>query len=185
MVIPGPNYMNFWIQASKPINKKGIDKSDATIADAIETVFPLQTEYAFMIWGSIPIPLSYKYDLSCLIDDAMDLCESLMDSHTGEMIIHWPSNTFNAKWQMTWNQVIIEIHSDFEAVIGGAENQLNLLPEIQMSKVDFLSEWKLPFQIISDALEDAGYTSREIPELIRLQKIINRIPIFGLLYREL
>ena len=53
--------MIFSVQASNPKYWKNVlDEEDSSLSDAIETIFPLNTEYAFLEWNHIFIPLSYK-----------------------------------------------------------------------------------------------------------------------------
>lgn len=60
--------MDFFIQVSKPICLNKFDKKDKTLSDAMETIFPLLTEKAIIMWNHIPILLSYKYDISFMLD---------------------------------------------------------------------------------------------------------------------
>ena len=61
--------MNFCIQASNPRVQHKIDYEDSSLSDIIETIYPLYTEHAILTWNYISIPLSYKYDISYMIDD--------------------------------------------------------------------------------------------------------------------
>lgn len=61
--------MNFYILAGNPRVQSIENSDDKSLSEAIETVFPLNTEYAILSWNYISIPLSYKYDISYMIDD--------------------------------------------------------------------------------------------------------------------
>lgn len=76
--------MNFYIQANNPKVLKEYNAEDESIADAMETIFPLYTESAILVWNHISIPLSYKYDISYMMDDVLDLLESFMQAKNGK-----------------------------------------------------------------------------------------------------
>ena len=65
------NHFNFYIQANNPRVLKEHDLEDKNISDAMETIFPLYTESAVMMWNHICVPLSYKYDISYMMDDML------------------------------------------------------------------------------------------------------------------
>lgn len=79
--------MVFCIQASAPDYCKKINLNNKCLSEAIESVFLLQTENAIMRWNYICIPLSYKYDISYMIDDILKLIGRLQDDVSGRIII--------------------------------------------------------------------------------------------------
>jgi hypothetical protein len=48
------------------------DESDSTLSDAAQTVFPLE-ERAFLNWNELTLPLSYKYDISLMLEDIVEM----------------------------------------------------------------------------------------------------------------
>jgi hypothetical protein len=48
---------------------------DEHIGDAIQTVFPMWTEDAYLVWNGVHVPISYKYTLSFLIQDVVTMLE--------------------------------------------------------------------------------------------------------------
>jgi hypothetical protein len=50
----------FDIQINNPKASEIADENDKTLEDAIESIFPLSNEYAFLIWNHIYIPLTYR-----------------------------------------------------------------------------------------------------------------------------
>ena len=64
IVMKKRDIMKFLIQANSPECTMNFDKEDYNLATAIETIFPLMTENAILMWHHLCIPLSYKYDIS-------------------------------------------------------------------------------------------------------------------------
>ncbi|HHR2550667.1 TPA: hypothetical protein ACSY39_10840 [Listeria monocytogenes] len=56
--------MNFFIQANTPQKTGVFESDDYDLSTAIETIFPMLTEDAILVWNHIYVPLSYKYDIS-------------------------------------------------------------------------------------------------------------------------
>ena len=59
--------MAFYIQASNPRFIESISYEVESLSDAVESIFPLNTENAFLVWNYISVPLSYKYDISYML----------------------------------------------------------------------------------------------------------------------
>lgn len=94
--------MSFYIQASNPRTNSIANPNDKTLADAIETIFLLNTESAILMWNYISVPLSYKYDISYMIEDILLLLDALRSRENGEMTIHWLPDTFRCNWTVQW-----------------------------------------------------------------------------------
>jgi len=90
----------FAIQASNPRFLAHFDAGDASLSDAIQTVFPLEAEYALIVWNWVYIPITYKYDLSLMTEDIIGLIELMMSERSGNQTIQWPSSTFAATWSV-------------------------------------------------------------------------------------
>jgi hypothetical protein len=177
------NY-RFVIQASNPRALRQFDPNDASLSDAVQTVFPLETEYALMIWNWVYIPLSYKYDLSLMADDSVALVEEMTSEERGRRVIQWPSNTFAATWKVEWGDGKATVDAVWDSVLGDTEAQLKAKPTIVVPTVDFVSEWRRPLEVIAAALEGAGYTARALHGLARMKAAIDRTGGGGILYRE-
>ena len=52
--------MIFAVQVSNPEASGKLESDDESFQEAIESLFPLHTEYAFIIWNNVYVPLSYK-----------------------------------------------------------------------------------------------------------------------------
>ncbi|QDX92977.1 hypothetical protein EEL32_06805 [Brevibacillus laterosporus] len=175
--------MNFWIQASCPKCTGIFDEEDENLSNAIETIFPMMTEKAIMVWKTIYIPLCYKYDISCMVDDILDILEKLRSNSSGEISLHWASNTFANVWNIRWWEAQVVINSEWGSVLGHTEQLLDSKGAIVLSKQSFISEWKrVLFNIIS-GLKESGYKEGNLPGMTRLIAEYNAIDGDGILYK--
>ena len=111
------------------------------------------------------------------------MVNTLLSEANGAMEIHWPSNTFASIWKLQWNKDCLTIDSDWSCVIGGTEKLLTMVGNLQLSRIEFIAEWKKLLVIVADALRQSGYTEAQIGEMRELKDVIAKIPSFGLLYR--
>ncbi len=175
--------MEFWIQASCPKYTGVFDGEDQILSNAIETIFPMMTEKAIMVWKSIYVPLCYKYDISYMIDDVLTILEKLRCNPSGEISIHWASNTFANVWNIKWSDGNMVIDSEWGSVLGHTEQILNSKGAIILSKQSFLSEWKKVLFTIMLGLKESGYTEENLPGMTRLIVEHNAIDCEGILYK--
>ncbi|WP_199242809.1 hypothetical protein [Vitiosangium sp. GDMCC 1.1324] len=171
----------FLIQSSSPRSLRIHDPSDESLSDAIQTVFPMNTEWAFMVWDGVYIPLGYKYDISLLTDDVIWLLEEMALSKQGTRTIHWSSNTFSAIWHTSWDEEVVKVDAQWNCVLGGVRPLLG--SSISIEKQAFVSEWKSLLVVVEKALDTAGYTESQLPALAHLRKAIDMTPGNGALYR--
>ena len=86
--------MYFCIQVGDPYLSNEKNEEDRSLSDAIESAFILNTENCIMMWNHICIPLSYKYDISYMIDDILKLLLLLQEKDFGKTKIEWLPDTF-------------------------------------------------------------------------------------------
>ncbi|NOJ57728.1 MULTISPECIES: hypothetical protein [Myxococcus] len=175
--------LDFLIQAGLPRTLRVFDGEDESLADAVQTVFPRSAEWAFVVWRGVFIPVGYKYDLSLMVDDVVDMLEEILRQDVGGWEVSWPSNTFSSTWKMSWDGSKIAISADWDCVVGGVGSLLSDAGPVLMAKMDFVSEWKAPLVVVERALREAGYTEAHLPSLAGLSAIIGRVPEAGFLYR--
>src|SRR5882762_374566 len=108
----------FVIQASNPRTLSQFDPDDSSLFDAIQTVFPLEAEYALLTWNWVYIPLDYKYDWCLLVDEVISLVECMTSEQSGSRTIHWPSNTFSAVWDVEWADGKVTVNATWKCVLG-------------------------------------------------------------------
>jgi len=175
--------MDFTIQASLPRNTSTYCVEDKKISEAIETVFPMMTEDAFMVWNTIYIPLSYKYDISYMIDDILMMLRKLReDTNGGTMQIAWPSDTFAAKWDLKWDNKTLIINTRWNCVSGHVEKLLNESNSMQIEIRDFITEWKSVLKVLIDNLLACGYCESNLSDINGLYDEFNAIDNYGAFY---
>jgi hypothetical protein len=173
----------FTIQASSPRALKEFDPNDTNLSDAIQTVFPLETECAILVWNWVYVPLSYKYDFSMMIDDVIALIDAMQVEPSGRRTIQWPSNTFACTWKVEWDARVTTVEADWVSVVGNTEAMLAAVPKIVVESSGFVEEWKRPLEAIWGGLTSAGYTSKLLG-LDHLMATVSKIGRCGILYRE-
>lgn len=176
--------MVFYIQASNPRFIKGINDEDKSLSEAVESAFPLNTENAMLVWNYISVPLSYKYDISYMVDDIIDLLSILQSQNCGKKIIHWLPDTFRSDWKISWDNGKIEIQAHWECTIGHLEKILNEHEIVSLTIKNFESEWREVLYMVIKGLESCGYDIKRIEGMEDLLKQYNRISDSGILYRN-
>lgn len=174
--------LEFYIQAGNPGMTRECDPADESLSDALQAVFPSKTEHLIMVWNGIFIPLSYKYDISLMVDDIVALCSEMLTAERGSQRIAWPSNTFTVVWHVEWSGTNVGVNGLWNCIIGGTEALLARKAGISMSREEFLSEWKRPLEIVLKALREAGYTERQIRGFAGLVDVVSRLPQRSELY---
>lgn len=142
----------FSIQVGNPIVLLKPDVACEDLRDAIEEIFPMETEEALLVWSGIPILLSYKYDICILIDDLLPMLEILLRNRSGQYSICFPSNTFRVDWALQWQDGLLTIDSAWHEV-NGDKSLLNENSQLNIGLPSFLAEWKSLLQKIISSLE--------------------------------
>jgi hypothetical protein len=175
--------MKFGIQVSNPKFSGLKDPEDKTLDECIETSFLFNTETAFIVWLGVFIPLHYKYTISTILLDILMMLQVLFDKQDGDLDITWPSNDFNAQWNMSWQGNSLTINAQWVSVIGKTENLLNNLGALKLSKSEFIGEWKPLLEMIIVGLNKCGYNESNVRNFKKLKEIHSRIEGTGLLYK--
>lgn len=157
-------------------------EGDTSLGEIVESIFPLNTEFAILIWNDIYIPMTYKYDVSVILDDLMTMLTLMMNSEHGKRVIHWPSNTFHAKWNLEWSANIVTIFANWESVIGGTEDLLNSVPDLSLEKQVFISEWGNILDTILNSIYGVQNLNISQVDLSQLQFLVKEIGRKGVLY---
>lgn len=174
----------FYIQTGTPSITYVYNSEDSKLFEAMESAFPLITENAIFVWNNICISLSYKYDLSYMIDDILNIITLIQSQDQGRQIIHWLPDTFRCDWNIEWQDGKVKIESFWECTTGHLESMLNMCNTVSLLTFEFISEWKGIFKIIIDALDSCGYKEDQIHNLNRLKEIYKSIEGKGYLYQK-
>lgn len=175
--------MPFNMQASNPRTIPALNATDESIGEAMETIFPLSTESAYMIWNGIHIPIDYKYALSFLLADIVMMLERLGQPGVGELTIHWPSNDFSATWRLKWDEHHLRITTEWHSVVGSVEALLAERSTLDIDKEEFVFEWKQVLGVLLHALVQAGYDDERLQDLPKLRAVHGSIREPGKLYK--
>jgi hypothetical protein len=147
--------MIFFIQVSEPKINKEFDSLESSIRDLLEDLFPMETEDAIMCWNSVLIPLSYKYDIPIMIEDIVDMIENILANNNGKIVINWPSDTFNAKWNIEWGEGKLKCKAIWYSISGNIEEVLNKSGYVEIDVDQFLAEWINLLSKIVEKMEQA------------------------------
>lgn len=129
----------FQIDPKRPEPIGGLMGNAPRFADAIELGFPMDADDAVVLWNDIPIPLNYKYDLSVILDDVLNVLNHCLKDM--EIKTWFASNTFTTQWIIDTQNEIVKVHANWRSVVGKHENRLNKVPDIEVSKIHFLQQW--------------------------------------------
>lgn len=176
--------MEVFIQAGNPRTTGEFDPEDQSLGEAVETCFAVNTETALLSWSSTLVPLDYKYCLSTLLEDILLMLNTLIDNDQGRFENHWPSNDFRSQWVMRWRDDELTITAKWEAVVGNTEAILNRTGPLNLSKLEFVREWKAVLERIIDGLDTCGYDVHAITAIADLKATHQRIDDYGVLYRQ-
>lgn len=176
--------MDFYIQAGNPDILNINNKEDKTLSEAIESVFPMKTENLIIYWKHIAVSLSYKYDISYMIDDVLIILQEMQMHKTGSMLIHWLPDTFRVDWNLKWDDERILIDAEWQSVVGNIEEILKQQGKVELSKENFICEWKMPLLKIINALSKNEYMVSLKDEYCNLLTQFNNLQRYGLLYRK-
>ena len=172
------------LQVSNPSSDSIRDPADRTITNAVETVFPLCTEYCVMCWHNVAFVLSYKYDLPYILPDILDLLDNLLREEVGEWECTFPSDSFCVEWHVLWEAGQLTIDGSWHSVAGGVESLLKNTSSVAMPVDTFTYEWKYLLKRVIDALYKAGYSADNVDGLRRMEDIESRITRYGMLYER-
>jgi len=172
--------MNFRIQASQPKNTSEFCTEDKKVSEAIETVFPMMTEDALLIWNTSYIPLNYKYDISYMVEDIINMLRHIRENSSADMTINWPTNTFACNWVLFWKNEMLTINSRWRYESGRSYDELS---EINIDIHDFTYEWKMLLKVIIENLELCGYSKSNLLDMNIVYQEFQLIKCYGSLYR--
>ena len=166
--------MDFKIEPNSPENNAVFDENDTKLSEAIYTVFPLETEDAILLWGSESISLSYRYDISVMIDDIIEMLFILLDKNMGEWFVDWSSNTFAVNWGLKWFNDSLIITAQWREEFD-ATDYLKNHSVLRLEKERFLSEWGRIVKVLLANLEECGYNVKNLEEIEKLFEVNNRL----------
>jgi hypothetical protein len=174
--------MIFAIQASRPAVLIPTEQEVADLAAAIQVIFPMNTEDAILTWNHIPVRIGYKYDLSVLIDDLLPLLLDVITLEEGHREISGGSDTFSVEWSIDWKKDHLSVLAKWHSVAGGYADLLNSRNKIEITRDQFLREWKSILRTLIDSFDEVKISIMDMANLEILRDIEKRITGWGELY---
>lgn len=182
--------MSFSIQVGNPRSLSNPDLRDIdSVASLIESVFPMATEDAILCWNGVRVPLSYRYDLSCMVEDLVFMLDCILENPTdGEADVLWGSSSFRADWKLSWKAEEVTVFSNWYSVSGNVESALQESGSIVLPVSDFIGEWSGVIAALWDniveyefAVSKPGLCFWEV--MSSLKEELDEMGLVGRLYR--
>jgi hypothetical protein len=161
------------IQISNPLFSPLECDEELSMDEIIELLFPLENEYLFLIWNNIFIPLSYKYDISVILDDFIEIVNFLDQKNVVKQEIHWPSNTFSAKWILEKDDNKINITSEWFHTLGNLTTLLNSVNYMSIDQDTFRHEILKLLIFIKNTIQNNTSNQIKIINYASLEKIVH------------
>jgi hypothetical protein len=162
----------FGIETGSPKVNTNIAGFAEDICEAIQIAFPLETEDALLRWGKSEVPISYKYDLSVILEDVVDMLEWCKQPSTPSLDIDFGSDTFGAEWRLERRADSLSITATWRSVSGGHEDELNQLGPTIVSCARFVEEWIGLLGVALVAVEGLGLRIHEQSLLERVRTLV-------------
>ncbi len=150
--------MIFLIHPGNPVWQEPEFPVAEDLSEAIEAVFSMETEDAVMVWGNQAVPVSYKYDMSVIVEDVIFMLECLMRRNSGEETVFFSSDTFNSEWLMKWDDGRLFIDPAWNSVSGNRHGELNAVGATEVSVSHFVRQWTIVLEKIYEAVLMSGVT---------------------------
>jgi hypothetical protein len=185
MLIPKSNIL-FRLQAGfvEGVIEEGLKFNSLT--EAYQSIFRNNKEFCLICWNSIPFALSYPQDISYIIRSICDTLEYVLFSTNEIVVISFLSPQTSFNWQLTKSESKTIIRARFIKVIGGHEEALNAVSNLEIKSSLFLAEWKLLIEqllVSFDASRAKVVTKHDIDLVQRLRRINKHIPNRALRYQ--
>ncbi len=158
----------FEIQINNPTILSINEEESMSLEDAIECIFPLETENLILIWNNINIPLTYKYDISIMVLDFIKILNFIKDDRSLNLEIHWASNTFASVWNFNKINNSVYIRTEWNNVIGGTIEMLNKRNENTFETNEVEKEIRKLLDYLKYALEKSGLNCNMIEDFEKL-----------------
>jgi len=144
-----------------------------SLMDAIEEVFPSSTNVLVLEWGGVSVPLSFKYDVSWILLDAIEMIEQMLSASTlGVVSVLFPSSSFQVEWEITaLEDDGIEINATWNSVAGSVEGLLADRSPLRTEASAFIAEWRHLFAVVVRAIDEAQMPVEMIQDYDRLLKL--------------
>ena len=156
----------FELRAGTPACPGAHDASDSTLSDALQTIFSID-DHATMAWHHLEFRLGYKYDVSMMIDDIIEMVLAIRQNDAGLLEVDWPSSGFPYLWSIKWSATDVDIVARARDEPGAKE--LARCEWVRVKRAPFVRAWQSLLDIVLSCLLSSGYSSQQIAGLERLK----------------
>ena len=141
------------------------------LSDAVQTAFPLETDDAIVLWNGVAIPLSYKYDVSIILEDVIGMLESCRIGAARTIYVNFGSDTFNADWTVQLREDSVAVTAVWNSVVGDREAELNKCSTLVINRDDFTSQWLGVLCRAIEGVKAARIRIRDESLLVRAERL--------------
>jgi hypothetical protein len=147
----------FYINPGRPTVEKPATAAAADFAEAIEVAFPMQTEDAVLHWYNAKISVGYKYDLSVIVEDIVDMLEFVTSAVQGTIDVAFPSDTFSSTWKLECSAPGMVAHVAWESLSRNERAAAVAQPRsVSLSRQDFSAQWLKLLEVAVRAVRESG-----------------------------
>lgn len=144
------------------------------LGDAIQIAFPLETADARVIWCGTSLPLSYKYDVSVIMEDVIGMLEWCHGRNAGRLQVNFGSDTFNADWALQLGTDSVVVTAQWNSVVGDCEKRLNESPLVMIGRSDFSDDWLRVVRRAVDGVDAARIRLADSSLLVRARRLLGQ-----------
>jgi hypothetical protein len=162
----------FRIEKGSPKVNTNIAGFAEDIGEAIQIAFPLETEDAMLHWGERKVPISYKYDLSVILEDVVGMLEWCKRSSSTSLDVDFGSDTFAAEWHLERQRDSLSITVLWRSVSGDHEEELNQYGPVLIQCSRFVNEWNAVLRVALSGVEGLALRIRDRSLLERVRKLM-------------
>ena len=168
----GPPF-SFQIGAPRVNDLRGRTACD--VQEAIVEMFPYNTERLVIFWNSLPIPFTYKYEVSDYIDIFVEMCHELVSNAGGTTRQMLASNAMNVTWDVSWLGDDLRVDANWALMPHEFETRHPGYRSLAMRKSSFLAEWAVLMRGIERAVEQSGVQLEDPRQLEAMRELCETI----------
>lgn len=141
-----------------------------SLSDAVEDVFVSSTNLLVLEWNGVSVPLSFKYDVSWVLLDAIEMVEQMLAARPPTTVAaSFPSNSFQVEWEIDLAEDGgVEINAKWNAVGGNVAGLLADRSPLLTTASVFVTEWRHLFAVLVRAIGEARMPVEMIDHYDRL-----------------
>ncbi len=155
----------FSIVPGSPGNSGICNIDDVSAWEALETA-ARDDDRAVFRWNGLEFLLSYRYDISLMALDIVEVIENIEWQPTGAIDVAWPTNGFPYVWRIHWDGREVRVHA--EARPEPAAVDLTGRDSVSLPQAKFLEELRGLLRMVARILRGAGYSPTGVDGFERL-----------------